>query len=79
MEIQDMQRKLTTIQVNATTLLLLKKLKEEMKAASYEEAITKFVAKNRVKKSMAGYLGKFLTQKEKEEILRDDRREEERV
>lgn len=73
-----MQRKITTIQVDEMTLLLLKRLKERYKASSYAEAIMNEI-ENRVRlKSMAGSLGKHLTKKEKEEILKDDRREEER-
>lgn len=73
-----MENSLTTIQVNGHVLALLKKLKQEYAVSSYGEAIVKAINKNQKKKSMAGHFGKFLSKKEKEEILRDDRREWER-
>lgn len=54
---------LTTIQVNEHTLELLKKLKQELQAASYEEAITKIAAKYMVRESMAGSLKKYVKKK----------------
>ncbi len=52
----------TTIQVDEKTLLLLKKLKEELKAQSYDEAINKITMQRIAKetKSMAGSLKKYL-------------------
>jgi len=50
----------TTIQVQDTTLELLKKLKEETKADSYDDAITKIVMARTKNESLAGYLGKHL-------------------
>ncbi|MEK6928066.1 MAG: hypothetical protein AABX11_06560 [Nanoarchaeota archaeon] len=73
-----MENTLTTIQVNGQVLSLLKKLKQEYGVNSYGEAIVIAVNKNKKKKSMAGVFGKLLSKKEKEEILRDDRREWER-
>ena len=45
----------TTVQIQDDTLELLKKVKEETKSASYDEAIKKMVLM-RVKESFAGYL-----------------------
>ena len=60
----------TTIQVNEQTLELLKKLKQELQTASYEEAITKIAAKHMAQKSMAGSLKKYFKKKlTKEQIL----------
>ena len=50
----------TTIQINEKTLLLLKRLKEELQAKSYEEAIKKVVMGRTIKISMAGSLKKYL-------------------
>ncbi len=51
----------TTIQVDEKTILLLKKLKEELEASSYDEAINKIAIKYITpKKSMAGSLKKYL-------------------
>ena len=63
----------TTIQINNNTLRLLKNLKEEINANSYDEAITKIVNQRNKKlsKSMAGSLAGFLGPKPSEEILRD--------
>ena len=62
----------TTIQVDENTLLLLKKLKEELNAYSYDEAINKIAgerSKNYAKKhSMAGSLKKYY---KKGETLKD--------
>ena len=63
----------TTIQIGERTLKILKKVKEETRASSYDEAINKIVAM-RVKESLGGYLGK----KPVKEILRDLRDEEDR-
>ena len=73
----------TTIQVNERTLLLLKKLKEELQAKSYEEAIIKVAnQRTKVKESMAGSLKKYIknSQKTKEIIkeIQDDRRKSNR-
>lgn len=48
----------TTVQVSERTLQLLKKIKEETGAHSYDEAITKITVKQAKKESLAGYLGK---------------------
>ena len=61
----------TTIQVNERTLLLLKKLKEELKAQSYDEAITKLAIKQTKEKSMAGSLAKYYKNTPLKRILKD--------
>ena len=48
----------TTVQIQEDTLELLKKVKEETKSASYDEAIKKMVLM-RVKESFAGYLADY--------------------
>ena len=48
----------TTIQVQDTTLQLLKKLKEETKSVSYDETIKNVVITRTKNESLAGYLGK---------------------
>ena len=70
----------TTIQVNERTLILLKKLKEELQAKSYEDAIIK-IANQRMKskESMAGYLGKKYGKISKEKILNDLREKNDRI
>ena len=70
----------TTIQVNERTLLLLKKLKEELHASSYEDAIVK-VASQRTKsmESMAGYLGKKYGKLSKNKIMEDLREKNDRI
>ena len=47
----------TTIQVQKQTLELLKKIKEETYASSYDEAIRKIVIARTKKESLAGFLG----------------------
>ena len=49
----------TTIQVQDTTLELLKKLKNETKAISYDETIKKIAAERTKNESLAGFLGKM--------------------
>ncbi len=56
----------TTIQVSDKTLQILKKVKDEVHAKSYEEAIRKLVFE-RTRNSLAGYLGKKTTK----EIMKD--------
>ncbi|MEK6836032.1 MAG: hypothetical protein AABX94_00030 [Nanoarchaeota archaeon] len=73
----------TTIQVNERTLLLLKKLKEELQAKSYEDAITKIANQRmKVKESMAGSLKKYLkkgeTAKDWLKEIQDERRKADR-
>ncbi|MBI2582476.1 hypothetical protein HYV87_05110 [Candidatus Woesearchaeota archaeon] len=47
----------TTVQIQDETLELLKKVKEETKSASYDEAIKKIILST-VKESFAGYLSR---------------------
>ena len=72
----------TTIQISEKTLLLLKKLKEELNAASYEDAIVK-VAIQKNRKSFAGSLKKYLGRKETlKNMLKEmqtERRRDERI
>ena len=60
----------TTIQLNENTLRLLKKLKEEVEAKSYEEVIKKIIMERTKKESMAGYLGKKYGLLSRKEILK---------
>ena len=62
----------TTIQINESTIKLLKAIKERTNASSYDEVITKFL-KERDTKSYAGAFsgGKKWTRKEILEGLRD--------
>lgn len=46
----------TTIQIDEKTLKVLKKIKNETKSSSYDEAINKLVVNQR-KESLAGFLG----------------------
>ena len=48
----------TTIQINERTLDILKKIKDETRSSSYDEAINKIVVSRFKKESLAGYLGK---------------------
>ena len=71
----------TTIQINEQTLELLRKIKEEVQAKSYEEAIKKIIIDRTKKKSMAGSLAKYYKNKSLKEILKelqDDRRKSDR-
>ena len=67
----------TTIQVNEKTLLLLKKLKEELKTASYDEAIQKSIIKStKSGKNMGGSLRKYLKKGETvKDIIRELQKE----
>jgi len=67
----------TTIQIDEKTLLLLKKLKEELNASSYDEAINK-VAVQRHRKSHAGSLKKYFGKKETLKGLLSEMQEERR-
>ncbi|MEK6894538.1 MAG: hypothetical protein AABX10_03675 [Nanoarchaeota archaeon] len=68
----------TTIQINEKTLLLLKRLKEEMQTNSYEEAIVK-LAIERAKKPMAGFLGKKYGKISRKEIMQNLRDKHDRI
>lgn len=61
----------TTIQVNERTLEILKKLKQELRAKSYEEAIGRiFIERNRGE-SMAGSLKKYAGKQTLKQILKE--------
>ena len=72
----------TTIQIDEKTLLLLKKLKEELLARSYNETITKLAVKRTKTESMAGSLRKYLkrgeTLKDLLKELQNERRKSDR-
>ena len=61
----------TTIQVNERTLAMLRKLKEEIRAKSYEEAINKVIIERAKKQSLAGFLGKKYGHMPRKKILKD--------
>jgi len=70
----------TTIQVDEKTVLLLKKLKEQLEASSYDEAITKVAIRHmKPQKSMAGSLKKYTGVLSKEDILKDLRDKNDRI
>jgi len=70
----------TTIQVDEKTILLLKKLKLELEASSYDDAINKIAMRClKPEKSMAGSLGKYVGNLSKEEILNNLRDKHDRV
>ena len=57
----------TTIQIEQNTLELLKKVRENTKSNSYDEALNKIILKNINKESYFGYLGK----KNKNDLLKE--------
>ena len=57
----------TTIQINERTLEVLRKIKNETKSSSYDEAINKIVASRWKGESLAGFLGRM----PRKAILRD--------
>ena len=68
----------TTIQIKENTLLLLKKLKEQMNVGSYEEVIKKIVIERASKESLAGFLGKRYGRVSKKNVLKDLRDKDDR-
>ena len=64
----------TTIQIDDRTLKILKKIKEETRASSYDDAINKIVNSRLKEESLAGYLGK----RSLKEVLKDLRDKNER-
>lgn len=69
----------TTIQVNERTLALLRKLKVEVNAGSYDETINKLAVQRFAKKSMAGSLKKYRKKGQSfKEFLKDLRDENDR-
>lgn len=69
----------TTIQVNEQTLALLKKLKGEVHASTYEEAIRKVVVERTKKKSIAGSLKKYMGKQSLHDLLKDLRDKHDRM
>jgi hypothetical protein len=62
----------TTIQIDEKTLLLLKKLKEDLKTNSYNEAIQKAILKSmNQQKSMGGSLRKYYKNYNREKMLKE--------
>mgnify|MGYP001562358271 FL=1 len=61
----------TPIQVNEYTLMLLKKLKDELNARSYDDAINKLAVQRIKKKSMAGSLAKYYKNYSMEKMVRE--------
>ena len=60
----------TTIQISDKTLLLLKKLKEEMEAVSYDDVISR-VAVRAEKRQYAGSLKKYAKGSSLKRLLRE--------
>jgi hypothetical protein len=70
----------TTIQVDEKTIFLLKKLKLELDASSYDDAINKIAMKClKPNKSMAGSLGMYVGELSKKEILNELKDKNDRV
>mgnify|MGYP001567707663 CR=1 FL=1 len=70
----------TTIQVDEKTILLLKKLKQELMASSYDDAINKIAVKClKPNKSMAGSLKKYVGKLSKGDILNELKDKHDRV
>lgn len=70
----------TTIQVNEKTILLLKKLKQQLEASSYDDAIN-YVAVKCLKpeNSMAGSLKRYTGELSKHNILIDLKEKNDRI
>lgn len=70
----------TTIQVDEKTIYLLKKLKEQLDAVSYDEAINKIAIKClKPEVSMAGSLKKYSPKLSKADILKDLKEKNDRL
>lgn len=70
----------TTIQVDEKTIWLLKKLKAELAAASYDEAITTIARKHlNPRKSMAGSLSKYFKSYSTKEMIKELKEERAKV
>ena len=70
----------TTIQVDEKTILLLKRLKQELEASSYDDAINKIAIKClKPDKSLAGSLQKYVGKISKQEILKDLKEKNDRI
>lgn len=68
----------TTIQINERTLELLRKLKRELNASSYDEAIVEITLQRARKESFAGILRKYKGRENLREILRGLRNKNDR-
>ncbi len=72
----------TTIQVDEKTLLILKKLKQELQTGTYAEAIERLAMQRTKKESHGGSLKKYLkrgeTLKDILKELQDERRKSDR-
>lgn len=70
----------TTIQVNEKTIMLLKKLKQELDVSSYDDAINKIAIKClKPNISMAGSLKKYVGKLSKQDILYNLRDKNDRI
>ena len=70
----------TTIQVDEKTILLLKKLKQELEASSYDDAINKIAIKClKPGKSMAGSLKRYAGKLSRYEILNNLKDKHDRI
>jgi hypothetical protein len=62
----------TTIQVDEKTILLLKRLKQELEASSYDDAINKIAIKClKPDRSLAGSLKKYVGKLSRDKILNE--------
>jgi hypothetical protein len=68
----------TTIQVSNRTLEILRQLKQQMQAESYEETIMELMKERGKEESLAGHLQKYVKGKPKKDILKGLRDENDR-
>jgi translation initiation factor 2 beta subunit (eIF-2beta)/eIF-5 len=62
----------TTIQVDEKTIFLLKKLKAELAASSYDDAITRIAIKHmKPQKSMAGSLARYFKNYSTDKMIKE--------
>ncbi len=66
---------LTTIQIDDKTLLILKKLKAELNASSYKEAIAKVAAQRTRRESIGGSLKKYYKNYSTENMVKELQKE----
>jgi hypothetical protein len=70
----------TTIQVDEKTILLLKRLKQELEASSYDDAINKIAIKClKPDKSLAGSLKKYVGNLSRDKILNELKDKHDRI
>lgn len=70
----------TTIQVDEKTILLLKRLKQELEASSYDDAINKIAIKClKPGTSLAGSLKKYVGKLSRDKILNELKEKYDRV